>query len=248
MRIPCVALLGLMLLATVVAPAQAGPCDAPAEWLDSDAPLPVTAEAVRAGALRILVVGSASVLGPGSSGPAAAWPARLEARLRTLRPGLRVEVTVRGGRGLTAADMLVMLDAATAPPPHLVIWQAGTVEAARGVDTDWFATRLDAGLSRLKERGIDAVLMDQQFSRFMRANADIEPYRAVLRIAAVTHGVPLFNRYELMQHWADNESIDLERTPREGRVAAADRLGECLGQTLAALILDAVADALVNRP
>jgi hypothetical protein len=238
----------LCLLLALAPPAWAGRCDAPAELLDSDAPLPVTAEAVRNGQLRILVLGSASVFGPGSSGPAAAWPARLEARLAALRPGLRVEVTVRGGRGLTAADMLTMLDAAASPPPHLVVWQAGTVEVARGVDTDWLATRLDEGLTKLRERGIDALLVDQQFSRFMRANADIEPYRDVLRIAAATHAVPLFNRYELMRHWADNESIDLERTPREGRVAAADLLGACLGQSLAALILDGVSDALVIRP
>jgi hypothetical protein len=238
----------LALLLAAALPAAAGPCDAPPELLDSDAPLQVTAEAVRAGRLRILVVGSASVLGPGSSGPAAAWPARLEARLAALRPGLVVEVAVRGGRGLTAADMLTLLDAAANPPPHLVVWQAGTVEAARGVDTEWLASRLDAGLTKLRERGIDAVLVDPQFSRFMRANADIEPYRGVLRIAAGTHGVPLFNRYELMRHWADNESIDLERTPREGRMAAVDLLGACLGQTLATFILDAVADALVLRP
>ncbi|MFC0386588.1 hypothetical protein [Muricoccus vinaceus] len=226
----------LLLLAPAGA-ALASPCEAPAELLDSGMPLPAAERAIAEGALRILVVGSASVMGPGTSSPAHAWPAQLAANLRDGRPGLAVEVTVRGGRGLTVAEMLPILQGATAPPPHVVIWQVGTVETARGLEPDWLGGRLTEGLEGLRERGIDAVLMDQQFSRFLRANADIAPYQDAIRIAAAAAGVPLFPRYELMRHWADAERIDVERAPRAGRTAVVDQLGECLGQALSVLVL-----------
>ncbi|TPG44198.1 SGNH/GDSL hydrolase family protein [Roseomonas nepalensis] len=223
-------------------------CEAPPELLDNAAPLPATERALAEGALRVLVVGSASVLGPGSSTPAHAWPARLEASLHESRPALRLEVKVRGGRGLTAADMLPLIEGATSPPPHLVIWQVGTVEAARGLEPDWLAGRLATGLEGLKERGIDAVLMDQQFSRFLRANADINAYQDTIRIAAAGQGAAVFPRYELMRHWADTDRIDLERAPRAGRAAMVDLLGDCLGGAIAAFVLRGASLAAGPRP
>ncbi len=86
----------LPLLALTLAAGDAGAaddataaCGAPPELLEPGAPLPATARAVAAGDLRILVAGSASVLGPGTSGPAAAWPARLEALLAARSPASR---------------------------------------------------------------------------------------------------------------------------------------------------------------
>ncbi len=237
-------MLVLAMLAMGVVPSQASVCDVPAELVDSPVPLATTAQALRSGTLRVLVVGSASVLGPGGSGTDAAWPAQLAARLREARPALRVELEVRGARGLMADEMLAILLAATAPKPHLVVWQAGVVEAARGLDTDWLGRRVNAGLEALRERGIDTVLMDQQFSRFMRANSDIDAYRDTLRMASAVHGAPLLQRYALMRHWADSDRIDIERTPRDRRVAATDQLNACLGEALARLVLDGAADAV----
>jgi hypothetical protein len=37
--------------------------------------------------------------------------------------------------------------------------------------------------------------------------------------------------------------VDLERTPRPGRVAAADRLNDCLARAIAAMISRGVAEA-----
>ena len=73
-------LLGMLLLAALVAPAaraQTRACIAPPELLEAGAPLPATVRAVTAKSLRILVIGGVSVLGAGTSGPEAAWPARL---------------------------------------------------------------------------------------------------------------------------------------------------------------------------
>lgn len=247
-RLMVLAMLAGAAVAGAVSHAHASVCDIPADLVNSPVPLERTARGLQQGALRILVVGSASVFGPGGSGAEATWPAQFAASMREAWPGIRVELEVRGGRGIMADEMLALILAATAPRPHVVVWQAGTVEAARGLDTDWLARRLKTGLEALRERGIDAVLVDQQFSRFMRANSDVDAYRDTVRMAGSVHGAPLLQRYAMMQHWAETERIDIERTPRERRVTATDQLNACLGTALARLVLDGAADAGARRP
>jgi hypothetical protein len=213
-----------------------------AEQLETTAPLPATARALRAGTLRVLVLGSASPRGPGTSGPAAAWPARLGAYLQARQPGLALSLEVRGGRGLNAAEQLaILLREQPALDPQLVIWQTGTVEAARGLDVDEMTESLNTGLDRLRVTGTDALLVEPQFSRFLRANADVEVYRRALWLVAAGHQLPIFRRWEVMRHWAETEALDLERAARTERAATADRLHDCLAKALASLILAAVA-------
>jgi acyl-CoA thioesterase I len=218
-------------------------CGAPDELLDPGAPLPATARAVSTGALRMLIVGSASVLGPGTSGPAAAWPARLEALLAAHYPGLTIETVVRGAPGLTAADSMAMVrDELRRSPAQLVLWQTGAVEAVRNLDLDELAATLDMGLKRVSLAGADAVLIDPQFSRTLRANANVEPYREAMKLVAAAHNAPVVRRYDLMYAWAEADKVDLERAPRSGRVAAADRLNDCLAQAIAALLIRGIAE------
>lgn len=219
------------------------PCATPADLLESG-PLPQTASAAALGRLRILAVGSASVLGPGSSGPEAAWPARFAVMLRSALPGLEVAVEARGGRGLTARDQwAIIADALRGTPPDLVLWQAAATEAMRGLETAELADSLREGLERLAARGVDTVLIDLQFSRFVRAHADIEPYQDVLRVASAAFGAPLFRRYEAMQAWAQAGSVDIERTPRADRQRATDLLNACIAAALAAFVTDGIAEA-----
>jgi hypothetical protein len=229
----------LLLLGLLLAPGPARAaevaCGAPPELLEAGAALPAAARAASAGNLRILVVGAASVSGPGTSGPAAAWPARLKALIREHLPKLELEMVVRGARGLTTAE--------TAVPYDLVLWQTGTLEAARGLDLDGMVSALDTGLSRANSAGTDVVLMDQQFSRFLRANANVDAYRDALRLVAAAHGVPVLRRWDLMYHWAETDVIDLERAPREGRTALTDKLNDCLAQAMQALVHDGMAEA-----
>lgn len=237
----------LLLLLAVPDPAGAATlgCGAAPELLQADGlPLPATARAVREGRLRILAIGSASVFGPGTSGPDAAWPARLEALLGQRLPGLAIEVTVRGGRGVTAQEVARLLPAELAAlRPNLVLWQAGTVEAVRGLELDRLTEALKEGAERVQAAGADLVLLDQQFSRFLRANTNIDLYRDAIRLAAAAHGVPVLRRYELMRFWAETDRIDLERAPREMRTVVADRLNACLAEAVAGLVLDGIAEA-----
>lgn len=237
----------VLLLGALVLPAAwipAGACQAPAELLEAGASLPATLNAARAGSLRILVIGGASVLGLGTSGPTATWPAKLEALIAARRPGLRIDIVARGQRGIATADAAALLAGELAKAPtQLVLWAAGTESAVRGAEVDELVEALNTGLEALKAAGTDAVLIDSQFSRFLRANANMEPYLDAVRLVAAAHQVPLFRRWDLMRHWAETEQVDVERTPKPERVAATDRLNDCIAQALAAVLRDGAAAA-----
>lgn len=237
------ALLAVLILALPAAATQGPGCGAPEEWLQSP-PLRATATGISTGRLSILAVGSASVTGAGTSSPAAAWPARLEALLRERRPDLQLRFEVRGARGSTATDQWQQIeDALRTAPPDLVIWQAGTTEALRSLPIDDMAATVRQGLDRLHARGIDAVVMGLQFSRFLRANVDVDPYRDALRVLAGAGQAGFFSRYDIMRAWMEAGTVDVERAARDRRTAEVDRLNDCLARALAAFIRDGVAEA-----
>ncbi|MBR0661869.1 SGNH/GDSL hydrolase family protein [Neoroseomonas oryzicola] len=236
-------LTGLILALPALASTAAPGCGAPTELLQSP-PLRATATGIATGRLAILAVGSASVTGAGVSNPAAAWPVRLEALLRERRPDLDLRFEVLGRRGATAAEQWAMIEAALRGGRYdLVIWQVGATEAVRGLPMDDLVAAVGQGLERLSARGIDAVLMGLQFSRFLRANADVDPYRDALRITAATAGAGYFPRYDIMRAWAEAGTVDVERSPRDRRAAEADRLNDCLARALALFIRDGVEEA-----
>jgi acyl-CoA thioesterase I len=239
------AALAFLLLLPVCLPAAAepAPCVAPTELLDA-APLPATAGALTLGRLRILVVGSASAFAAGPAGPETAWPLRLRDLLAERRPQTQVQVELRGGRGLVTADQWVLIEEAVRRDrPDLVLWQPGAVETMRGTDTADLVQTLGEGLARLKRLGVDAVVIDQQFSRFLRANADVDPYRDALRVLAAAGHAGFFSRYDIMRAWAEVGTVDMERAQRDRRPAEIDKLNDCLARALGAFIRDGVEEA-----
>lgn len=220
-------LLAIVMLAG--GPALAGPCDVPAELFDA-APMPRSRAAVQGGELRILVGGSATAEATGATVP---YHARLAAILNEHFPNLRVVVDARGQRGATAGESLALiLRELPALRPHLVLWQTGTVEAVRSLEVDELTQTLADGIARIQATGADVALMDQQFSRFLRANSDIDRYRDAMRVAAATGVVPLMRRYDWMYHWADNDGPDMERAPRRERISTLALLNECLARAI----------------
>ncbi len=234
-------LFGMIL--SLPAVAEGAGCGAPEEYLQSP-PLNATATGITTGRLSVLAVGSASVTGPGTGSPAAAWPARLEALLRERRPDLQLRFEVRGVRGSTVTDQWRQIEEAMrAGPLDLVIWQAGMTEALRSQPIDDMVATLTEGLDRLHARGIDAVLMGIQFSRFLRANADVDPYRDALRVVAGATHAGFFSRYDIMRAWADAGTVDVEHAPASRRTAEIDKLNDCLARALGAFIRDGVEEA-----
>lgn len=214
--------------------AAANPCAVPPDMLDAS-PLPRSRAAIEARELRVLVGGSASAE-PGASS-SVPYHARLAAALGERHPGLVVRVEARGRRGASAAEVLALIEREIpALRPHLIIWQTGTVEAARNLDPGEFTDKLGEGITRLRAQA-DVMLMDPQFSRFMRANADIDRYRDAMRLAAAAEGVTLLRRWDWMRQWADQDGLDLERAPREERPAQLARLQECVARGIVGQIM-----------
>ena len=243
-------LLGL-LAAVCCAPARANEdpaCDMPADLLTPAAPLPSAAKALDSHRLDILAIGSGSTVGEtgGSGGPAlayhapgASFPYRAAEALRTLRPGLEVNLVVRGARNMGSFKMLEILRQELAKAQYnVVLWQTGTVVAVHGVRPDSLRDDLMDGVAAANEAHADLILIDPQFSRFLRANADISPYESVLQQVAGNDGVSLFPRLALTQDWVNSGQIDLERANQEDRDRTIALLNTCIGTALARFILD----------
>ena len=236
-------------------------CAAPDELTANISPLPHVASVLKQGStLNVLTVGSATVFSPTESlqpgtvtglalglgnGPRngdlmasdAAFPFQMGKALQQAIPGLTVTVTVKGGRGMLASEMLDIIRSELAAHHYqLVIWQTGTVEAVRNIPAGTFYQTLSDGSAMIADAGADLVIVDPQFSRFLHANADLDPYSQSMQQVAAQPGVILFHRFELMRYWSGEGQIDLERTAKSQRVKTVEALHACLGGSLARMV------------
>lgn len=243
------------------------PCQAPDDVAGVVTSLPNVAAVLKAnGTLRVLAVGSATMFGPDATlapgtitsqalgirpsstalpdkalspdGTEQAFPWQMARSLQTTIPGLKVEVVLRGGRGLTAAEMLeVIRKELKAGSFQLVLWQTGTVEAVRNAPPGGFAEILANGAEEIEQAGANLVLIDPQYSRFLQTNSNLDPYMQALQQTASMPGVELFHRFDLMRSWAADGQIDLERTQRADRRQTVETLHSCLGVYLARMVV-----------
>ncbi len=248
----------------------ANPCPLADEGVGTAGDLVHVSEQLKAAKhLDVLAIGSATMFGPEASlapgtltsqsfgtlvnpvAPAVAtlsqpaseraFPLQMAKQLRTLVPGLNVDVTVRGGRGMLASEMLELLrKELVAKHYDLVIWQTGTVEAVRNLPPGEFGQTLSEGAQAVLDAGADLVLVDPQYSRFLQTNSNIEPYFQALQQVSAMPGVILFRRFDLMRGWANEGGIDLERTGRSDREMAVVTLHACLGRHLARLVASSI--------
>ncbi|MDR3529643.1 MAG: hypothetical protein P4L90_03655 [Rhodopila sp.] len=223
-------------------------CDMPTDLTTPSEPLAQVATALTTrGGLNILALGSGSTVGDsGASGgpaltyraPGSSFPHRMVDALQAMRPPLRFNLTVQGGRNMTADAMLPILRRELAAHHYdLVLWQTGTVEAVHGLRPDALRGVLADGAEATANAHADLVLIDPQFSRFLRANADLSPYETVLQQIAGLPGVTLFPRFDLTQTWVNNGQVDLERVSRDQRDKTIALLNTCLGEALARYVL-----------
>lgn len=239
------ALAALLAAALLVrGPARAEPCPSAEAAGQADEKLDHLSAAIRKrGPIELLAFGSPSAAGADAPAAPGSFPAQVAAAMRAALPDVEVRLTAVGGRGQSAADMLPVLEQNLAGRhPTVVLWQTGTVEAVRGLPPDEFSDALGEAAGKVAEAGADLILIDPQYSRFLRANADVEPYEEVLRQTAALPSVLLFRRFDLMHAWVDEGSIDLERTPKAGREDAVRRLHQCLGEALARYVITGAAE------
>jgi len=225
--------------------APSGQCPGAAGFPPGDAKLEALATAIKAGGpVAVLAVGSANTVEEDAKANGVSFPYHMIEALRAALPKVDFELTVKGGRGMTAQDMLPVLDAQVAAHRFpLVIWQTGTVEAVRALRPDSLHAALDAGVQHVRARGGDTVLIDPNYSRALRANTEIDPYVQVMRQVAGLPGVVLFPRYELTRSWVEGGKLDVEKAPKAERTAAVDALHQCVGRALASFVLNSLRTA-----
>ena len=208
----------LFLLVVVASPVSSraehepapGACAASDAFTTPEEPLDRVAAAIAAGGpVNILAVGSATTVGDQLGADRnSAFPFRMVEALHAALPKVPFALTLRGGKGMTAEDMLPLLQAAlTAKHYQLVLWQTGTVEAVRGVRPDGMVAALQEGIEHARDAGADVVLIDPQFSRFLRANADLDPYQAALQQVSAMPDVgtvPPFRRHARLGRGRDD--------------------------------------------
>jgi len=241
--LPILALLVLPAVAVAESNAPFGDalsgCATPPALAAPAQPLPALRAALAGGGpIEILAVGSASTVGLEDGGHGQSYVARMEAALRAALPGRALRLTVRGGRGMTAAAMAALLE--TELPGHayrLVLWQTGTVEAVQGLPPAELRGALDAGIARAREAGVSLVLIDPQFTRTLRDKTNVAAYRRIMEQAAAQPDAALFHRFDLTEGWAREQKLDLEHVARPEREAALQTLRACVGDALARFVL-----------
>lgn len=214
-------------------------CDVPDALLATDNLLSRVSLAVHERKrLDIVVLGTGSSVLPGPNGVANAYPARLEADLRRRLPTIEVNVQTQVMTGRSAADMVKEIDdVVRKTQPALVIWQTGTYDAMHGLDVDEFRDEITEGLGRLKAAGVDAVLVNMQYSPRTETMIALDPYADAMRLAAREQEVPLFDRLAIMRHWNDTGMFDLYASVKDP--AMAQQVHDCLGRALATVVIEA---------
>lgn len=201
--------------------------------------LPHVARQIAIGApLRIVAFGSSSTEGVGASAPANAYPARLQADLRTKLRGLDVTVINRGIGGEHVDDMLVRLERdVIAAEPQLVIWQTGSNDPLRGVSVEHFHAATLGAVRRLREAGIDVVLMEPQWCPKLDATPGSARFRDAVRAVGAELDVPVIRRADLMHGWVRDGKLTRKQLFAADGLHMADGGYDLLAKAAAEAIL-----------
>lgn len=161
--------------------------------------LPAARAAVAEGRrLTIVALGSSTTLGRGASSEDYTYPAVLQRELRRLLAGREVHVVNAGVGGSSAQQMYQRMDVdVLEEAPQLVIWQTGIHEAIHNVGIEKFRRILRKGIARMREAGVDVVLMDQVPAPGVERFPAYRLYIDALREVAAETATPVFRRHEL---------------------------------------------------
>jgi acyl-CoA thioesterase-1 len=203
-----------------------------------DRPMPhVAARIFAGGPLTIVALGSSSTSGTGATRTATNYPSRLAAVLAARMPGITVRVLNRGVAGEEAPAMAARIARdVLAEKPDLVIWQVGTNGVLRDDDPGAIAEVVRAGIAQIKAAGIDVMVMNPQYAPAVLQH---EHYREMLRVLdAVSYAedVPMFPRFAMMRHWAEEGRMPLPIMLGRDRLHMTDASYDCLAHQLAASI------------
>ena len=233
-------LAGFLAAGSVRAENAPAACEVPPYLLTSESVLPKVADAIKGGhPLNILVVGSrSSTINISNTSDPSAYPGRLQAVLREKLPSVAVNVSIELQIKKTAEEAAgSFVKLVESKKPSLVVWQTGTVDAMRSIDPEDFRAAVGEGVAALQNAGVDAILMNLQYSPRTETMISAAPYLDNMRVVAQEHDVPLFDRFAIMSHW--NESGDFDLFSATHGPELAKRVHDCLGRVLSQFVINA---------
>jgi hypothetical protein len=230
------------LLGPVAARAEPSQCEVPAELTQVSAKLAHLAEKLKAKQpVNIVAIGGASTKGAAAGDPDLAYPHRLQLALAEFYPNVTINVVNKGVPRQSTQQMLERFASDVMPEdPVLMIWETGIADAVRGIDVEDFAAALQNGIDEAKNRSIDIVLVDMQFSRSTAAVIDFERYLTTVHRVGELNGVYVFPRFEMMRYWSEQNMFNFDEVAPEERARLAAKVYDCIGRKLAKAIRVAV--------
>ena len=232
----------LNLAMPATARAERESCAVPPELIEVSVKLPHLAERLRARQkLNIVAIGGASTRGAAAGAPELAYPHRLELALAAFYPDVPITVVNKGVPRQSAQQMVERFPTdVMAEDPILVVWEAGITDAVRGIEIDDLAAALQAGIDEVKNRPIDILLVDMQFSRRASTVINFEQYLEAVHRVGDVNGVYVFPRFAMMRYWSEQNMFNFDEVADEERARLAAKVYECIGKKLAEAIRFAV--------
>ena len=214
-------------------------CAVPTEVGSLSDKVPRTAAKLALGLpVTIVALGSSSTEGIGASRPDRSYPSRLEAVLRAQFPGAKIRVINRGVGGELAPQMMARLDREVlAEKPDLVIWQLGTNSVLRDLDPALDSAVAQNGIARIKAAGAEIMLMDLQYAPAVLLHPGYRDMLQMLSGIAGSEDVPIFHRFAMMRHWAEDGQMTLQTMLASDRLHMSDTSYDCLARQVARSIV-----------
>lgn len=221
---------------------EADECEVPQELRQDDAALPhLAARLKEKQPVAIVAIGGASTAGAAAGSPDFAYPARLRDALVALFPGTEIRVVNKGVPRQSAQQQFDRFPSdVIAEDPVLVIWETGTVDAVHDIQIDDFAGALQHGIDELKNRAIDIILVDMQFSHSTAAMIDFPRYLETLHRVGELNGIYVFPRFQMMKYWSEQNVFNFDGVAAGERAKLAARVYDCIGRRLARSIRQAI--------
>lgn len=217
-------------------------CEVPQELRQDDAALPHLAARLKAKQpVTIVAIGGASTAGAAAGSADFAYPARLRDALMALFPGVEIRAVNKGvPRQSTEQQLDRFPSDVLAEDPVLVIWETGTVDAVHETQIDEFAGALQHGIDELKNRAIDIILVDMQFSHSTAAMIDFPRYLETLHRIGELNGIYVFPRFQMMKYWSEQNVFNFDGVAAGERAKLAARVYDCIGRRLARSIRQSI--------
>jgi acyl-CoA thioesterase-1 len=239
------ALAGILAVISAAAPALAAEpdeCATPPELMEGGTPLPHLAARLKAHQpATIVAIGGASTIGQAAGSPDLSFPHQLEQILSNDYQKGSITVVNKGVPRQSARQNLERFPTDVfAEDPVMVIWETGINDAVRGTDVDEFAETLQTGVDQLKNRAIDIVMVDMQFSKSATALINFEAYLKALHRVGDLAEVYVLPRYAMMRYWSEQKVFNFDEVAAEDRAKLAARVYDCIAYKLAQVVRRAV--------